>query len=272
MSRTDWPLDALREQLTPLLPGLVVEVLASIDSSNTELLRRARRGALVPTLLIAEEQTAGRGRQGRAWYSGAGDVLAVSLALPYAPRDWSGLSLAVGVALAESLQPQLPARAGAAPRLQLKWPNDLWLDDGRKLAGILIETTEIADGSGRRCVIVGIGLNLRPPPGDGLRTPPACLQDVDERLDGPAALLRYALPLVRTLLGFAESGFAPFQARFDRRDHLKGRAVTLSNGVQGTARGVDDDGALRVQTAQGVQRITSAEVSVRPSALTAHGS
>src|SRR5690606_5318600 len=90
MSRTDWPLDTLREQLAPLLPGLVIEVLASVDSSNTELLRRARRGSLVPTLLIAEEQTAGRGRQGRAWYSGAGDVLAVSLGLPYAPRDWSG--------------------------------------------------------------------------------------------------------------------------------------------------------------------------------------
>jgi len=193
MSRTDWPLDALREQLAPLLPGLVVEVLASIDSSNTELLRRARRGALVPTLLIAEEQTAGRGRQGRTWYSGAGDVLAVSLALPYAPRDWSGLSLAVGVALAESLQPQLPARAGAAPRLQLKWPNDLWLDDGRKLAGILIETTEIADGSGRRCVIVGIGLNLRPPPPAGGRPAypprlPAGCGRAPGRPRGPAAL------------------------------------------------------------------------------------
>jgi len=272
MSRGDWPLDELREQLTPLLPGLAVEVLASIDSSNTELLRRARRGALAPTLLIAEEQTAGRGRHGRAWYSGAGDVLAVSLGLPYAPRDWSGLSLAVGVALAESLQPQPPARATHAPRIELKWPNDLWLADGRKLAGILIETTEIADGSGRRCAVVGIGLNLRPPPGDGLRTPAACLQDVDTRLDGPGALRRYALPLARTLLGFAESGFAPFQARFDRRDHLKGRAVVLSDGTQGTARGVDDDGALRVQTTQGMQRITSAEVSVRPAAPAAQGS
>ena len=266
MNAARWPVRVLHEQLDSLLPGLAVEVLPTIDSSNTELLRRARRGALPPTLLIAEEQTAGRGRQGRAWYSGAGDVLAVSLALPYAPRDWSGLSLAVGVAVAESLQPRLPAGAGAgaAPRLLLKWPNDLWLDDGRKLAGILIETTEIADGSGRRCVIVGVGLNLQPPPDGGLRTPAACLQDVDARLDGPSALLRYAAPLVRTLLGFAEAGFAPYQPRFERRDYLKGRAVQLSDGVQGTARGVDDGGALLVQTADGVQRITSAEVSVRP--------
>ena len=134
MSLGDWPLAALRAQLTPLLPGLVIEVLPTIDSSNTELMRRARKGALPPTLLIAEEQTAGRGRQGRSWYSGAGDVLAVSLGLPYTPRDWSGLSLAVGLSVAESLQPQLPARASQQPRIELKWPNDLWLADGRKLA------------------------------------------------------------------------------------------------------------------------------------------
>lgn len=264
MSATHWPLRELREQLTPLLPGLIVEVLPTIDSSNSELLRRARKGALVPTLLIAEEQTAGRGRQGRAWYSGAGDVLAVSLALPYAPRDWSGLSLAVGLALAESLQPQVPGRPSDTPRILLKWPNDLWLADGRKLAGILIETTEIAGSGGARCVVVGIGLNLWLPPEAGLRAPAACLQDVDADLDGPEALRRYALPLVRTLLGFAEAGFAPFQTRFDRRDYLKDRAVVLSSGEQGTARGVDDGGALLVQTAQGMRRITSAEVSVRP--------
>lgn len=264
MSLADWPVQTLRAQLSPLLPGLVIEVAPTIDSSNTELLRRARQGALPPTLLIAEEQTAGRGRQGRKWYSGAGDVLAVSIGLPYAPLDWSGLSLAVGVALAESLQPQLPARSSGAPRIELKWPNDLWLQDGRKLAGILIETTEIADGSGRRCVVVGMGVNLRPPPDDGLRTPPACLQDVDPRLDGPSALLHYAAPLARTLLGFAATGFAPFQPRFDRRDHLKGRSVVLSDGSEGHARGVDDDGALRVETPTGMRRITSAEVSVRP--------
>ncbi|MBZ0139925.1 MAG: biotin--[acetyl-CoA-carboxylase] ligase, partial [Pseudorhodoplanes sp.] len=71
----------------------------------------------------------------------------------------------------------IAARTGAAPRIELKWPNDLWLHDGRKLAGILIETTEIA-GGGERAVIVGMGLNLQLPPQDGLRTPAACLQDV----------------------------------------------------------------------------------------------
>lgn len=267
MSGVRWPVHQLRETLAPLLPGLCVEVLPTIDSSNSELLRRARRGPLAPTLLIAEEQTAGRGRLGRQWYSGAGDMLAMSLALPLAPREWSGLSLAVGIALAEGLQPQLPAAGSGSPRIELKWPNDLWLHDGRKLAGILIETTETAGsvhGTPQRCVVIGMGINLRPPPEEGLRTPAACLLDVDPRLDGPAALQRVAAPLVRTLLGFAEVGFAPFQPRFALRDYLRGRPVTLSTGEQGTARGVDDDGALRVQTAQGMLRITSSEVSVRP--------
>lgn len=261
-----WPVQRLREALTPLLPGLAIEVWPTIDSSNTELLRRARRGPLAPTLIVAEEQTAGRGRLGRSWYSGAGDALAVSLGLPYAPRDWSGLSLAVGVGLAESLQPQRPAPGSSAARVELKWPNDLWLADGRKLAGILIETAEMAGPLASRCVVVGVGLNLRLPPPDGLRSPAACLDDVDPRMDGPAALERMVPALVRTLLGFAESGFAPFQPRYARRDYLEGRAVTLSTGEEGVARGVDDDGALRVQTARGLQRITSSEVSVRPAA------
>ena len=262
MSDGHWPLQALRAQLAPLLPDCAVELRAQIDSTNTELMRRARSGTLAPTLLVAEEQTAGRGRMGRQWYSGAGDVLAFSLGLPLAPHDWSGLSLAVGVSVADSLQPQLPGRHSTHARIELKWPNDLWLHDGRKLAGILIESAVAADG--QRCVIVGVGTNLRQPPVTGLRTPAACLQDLDEALDGPAALVRIAEPLARTLLGFAEYGFAPFQPRFARRDHLYGRRVVLSDGREGLAQGVDDGGALLVQTAQGVERITSAEVSVRP--------
>jgi BirA family biotin operon repressor/biotin-[acetyl-CoA-carboxylase] ligase len=72
------------------------------------------------------------------------------------------------------------------------------------------------------------------------------------------------LPLVQTLLGFAEHGFAPFQARFAQRDLLLGRGVTLSNGQHGTAHGVSEDGALLVHTASGMQAVTSADISVRP--------
>ena len=96
-----WPAEALWEAVVPLLPGFTVEVLRTIDSTNTELMRRARTGQCEPILLVAEQQTAGRGRLGRVWQSDAGASLMLSLGLPLAPKDWSGLSLAVGVSVAE---------------------------------------------------------------------------------------------------------------------------------------------------------------------------
>lgn len=300
-----WPAEAIWEAVVPLLPGFTVEVLPSIDSTNTELMRRARAGRCEPTLLVAEQQTAGRGRLGRAWHSSAAGLssaeppqaakgpsggsaareavsvgalpsLTFSLGLPLAPVDWSGLSLAVGVSVAESLQPVLPAAPGGTPRIGLKWPNDLWLSGDRKLGGILVETASFvtpqglpsqpvgAGASAARYVVVGVGLNLLARSAEGMNTPPGSLQEVEPGLDAPAALLRVAAPLVAMLQLFALYGFAPLQARFALRDVLHGRAVQLSDGQTGTAHGVGEDGALRVQTARGMQAITSSEISVRP--------
>ena len=300
-----WPAEAIWEAVSPLLPGFTVEVLPTIDSTNTELMRRARNGQHEPTLLVAEQQTAGRGRLGRVWQSGvdvssagppqaakaplgdsaAGEAagvgampsLMMSLGLPLEPQDWSGLSLAVGVSVAESLQPVLPAVDNdQAARIGLKWPNDLWLSGDRKLGGILVETASFvtpqglpsqpvgAGASAARYVVVGVGLNLLARSAEGMNTPPGSLQEVEPGLDAPAALLRVAAPLVAMLQLFALYGFAPLQARFALRDVLHGRAVQLSDGQTGTAHGVGEDGALRVQTARGMQAITSSEISVRP--------
>ena len=271
-----WPAEAVWEAVAPLLPGFTVEVLPSIDSTNTELMRRARAGQTEPTLLVAEQQTAGRGRLGRVWQSDVGASLMLSLGLPMAPRDWSGLSLAVGVSVAESLQPTLPPlEPGQPPRIGLKWPNDLWLSGDRKLGGILVETASFvapqavhpAHGTAARYVVVGIGINVLPRSGEGMSMPPGSLQDVEPGLDAPAALLRIVPPLVAMLQGFEACGFAPVQPRFAARDVLQGRPVTLSDGQTGTAHGVGEDGALLVHTAQGMQAVTSAEISVRPAVL-----
>ena len=169
-----WPAEAIWEAIAPLLPGFTVEILPEIDSTNTELMRRARAGQAEPVLLVAEMQTAGRGRLGRGWHSAPGASLTFSLGLPLAPADWSGLSLAVGVSLAGSLH----------PAIGLKWPNDLWWEQ-RKLAGILIETAAI--GSQRHAVI-GIGVNIAPPPKqEGLATPAAALQELMPGIDAPGA-------------------------------------------------------------------------------------
>lgn len=251
-----WPAEAIWEAVAPQLPGFSVEVLPSVDSSNTELMRRARAGRTEPVLLVAEAQTAGRGRLGRGWTSAPGDSLTFSLGLTLAPADWSGLSLAVGVSIAESLH----------PRIGIKWPNDLWVGD-RKLAGILIETASFGDaGAAARYAVIGVGINVAPRPGEGFSTPPAALQELDPSLDAPAALLRLLPPLVASLQAFETFGFAPFQARFQARDVLRDRPVALSDGTAGTAHGVSEAGALLVHTAAGMQAVTSSEVSVRPAA------
>jgi len=273
-----WPAEALWEALAPSLPGFTVEVLPEIDSSNTELMRRFRGSPTVeprpePLLLVAEQQTAGRGRLGRQWQSRRGDSLTFSLGLPLAPTDWSGLSLVAGVSVADSLEPLASSASsqGGKPRIGLKWPNDLWLSTPqgeRKLAGILVET---ASWEGIRYVVIGIGINIRAvaldpaAPAAALpAVPPGGLQELLPELDAPATLLRIIPPLVQAVQAFERFGFAPFQARFAARDVLAGRAVQLSDGSTGTAHGAAENGALLVHTAAGMKEITSSEVSVRP--------
>ncbi|WBY00091.1 biotin--[acetyl-CoA-carboxylase] ligase [Ramlibacter tataouinensis] len=244
---------ALSRQLDALLPGLAVESVTEIDSTNSELMRRARAGRLEPVLLLAQRQTAGRGRLGRQWLGEPGASLTFSLGLLLAPPDWSGLSLAAGVAVAEALH----------PAVRLKWPNDLWVQD-RKLGGILIETAAPSEGGPARYTIVGLGLNLAPREGDAYATPPCALRELLPKAAADAVLQQVAPPLLQAVLGFEQFGFAPFQARFEARDALAGRSVRLSDGMVGSAHGVDTRGALLVHTAAGMKAVATAEVSVRP--------
>jgi BirA family biotin operon repressor/biotin-[acetyl-CoA-carboxylase] ligase len=285
-----WGAEALWQRLEPLLPGLSVEVVARTDSTNTQLLERARQagahdddttsrahgrraGDAQPCLLVAEAQTRGRGRQGKPWYSSPGASLTFSLSLPFTPADWSGLSLAVGLAVAEALD---PAPAGQPPAIGLKWPNDLLLMDtagggagpgdaaafGRKLGGILIETVAMGP---RRMAVIGIGLNVLPQALKDLSLGYACLAELLPQADAPQVLARIAEPLVRTLQAFERQGFAPLQARYAARDALAGRAVTTTlEGVPaGIAEGVDSDGALLVRAGGVCHRVASGEVTVR---------
>ena len=293
MSALRWNAEALWEQLEPLLPDLSVEVVARAASTNTALLERARvvgppaggddqvlvrqsvesgafgrRAAdIQPCLLVAEQQTAGRGRNGRVWKSEAGASLTFSLSLPMAVSDWSGLSLAVGVALAGALEPRPEPDS---PRIALKWPNDLWLMDGplhgaatgRKLGGILIET--VAAGT-QRLVVIGIGLNVLQFDAAEANTGFASLHELDAAATAPTVLAKIALPLVQALQQFEREGFAAFAERFAARDLLCGRTVrTTSPEVpEGIARGVSLQGALLVQSASGIASVASGEVSVR---------
>ena len=281
-----------------MLPGVSVEVLPRCESTNTKLLERARAfsgdrdapvtrpgdldgnpraertphgrrsGDASPCLLVAEQQTRGRGRLGRDWVSEAGASLTFSLSLPMAPAQWGGLSLAVGLAIAQALDPQ-PLDGANAHRIGLKWPNDLWLLDGpgrgRKLGGILIETVSVGE---QRMVVVGVGLNIAPQQSAaaaGLSHGYASLQELQAHWTAPQALACVAVPLVRALKAFERDSFAPLVPAYTRRDLLLGQAVSSSGGadtLQGTAQGVDAQGALLLDSG-GLHRVLSGEVSVR---------
>lgn len=237
--------------LNAMLPGLSVELVQSCDSTNTRLLERARQGDESPCLMAAAEQTAGRGRMGRSWASSPGDSLTFSLGLPMAPADWSGLSLVVGIALAQALH----------PRVRIKWPNDLWLDE-RKLAGILVETG--GSSGGRRHAVIGVGINVKEPTVSGLSVAPACLRDVVPGVEAADVLEQVATPLLKAVLAFERDGFEPWRVAFAQRDALAGRELMLSDGTSGRAGGVGSNGALLLHTADGLREVTSSEVSVRP--------
>jgi len=244
-----------------------LQVAWTVDSTNTRLLRQPtpERGCAV---LLAERQSAGRGRRGRAWAS----PLAAHLYLSVARRfrgglgRLGGLSLVAGVAAAEAL-------AGLGLPVRLKWPNDLVLDDGdgmpiRKLGGLLVEGG--GEHAGPVRAVVGLGLNVRMPAAAATAIDQpwgdlaGWMDRVPDRNRLAAALLGRLLPALRR---FDEAGLAPFLARHAAFDALAGREVLVDDGgcrLAGTALGLAADGALQVRMADGATRAFHAgEVSVR---------
>ncbi|MEO8406967.1 MAG: biotin--[acetyl-CoA-carboxylase] ligase [Oxalobacteraceae bacterium] len=244
---------------------VAIEVVAETGSTNADLL--ARIDALAaPTLLVAQSQSAGRGRAGRRWHSAPGGALTFSLAWRFAQpvQALLGLPLAVGVALAEALA-QFDIRVG------LKWPNDV-LKDGKKLAGILVETVAIPaikqGGQGGTWAVIGIGLNLNVPDrieaqiGHAVADAPWLAQLERNRLQ--AELLN---ALAEALVQFETGGFAAFVARWNGLHAFAGQTVlVLDRGQilqQGVAVGVDAIGRLLLDTAAGRVAVVAGDVSLR---------
>ncbi|MCL2346244.1 MAG: biotin--[acetyl-CoA-carboxylase] ligase [Desulfobulbus sp.] len=254
----------LKTRLGELAGRFDIDALAVCDSTNSELLRRAEAGAPAGSVVVADRQTAGRGRRGRSWLSSPERSLTFSLLWRFAvlPAGLGGLSLAVGAALARALE------ALGARGIGLKWPNDVLLatadGDYAKLAGVLVELT--SDRRGCQAVI-GIGLNLGQPV-DELAQPAAGLDRAGlAAVDRHAVLAAILRELAMALDRFAEAGFAALRADWQSRHVWQERPVqVLGEGepLAGVCLGADADGALLLQTAAGVQRIHSGEVSLRP--------
>ncbi len=245
--------------LKPLLDAL--EVAWTVGSTNTELLRCSapERGARV---LLAERQTGGRGRRGRAWASPLAAHVYLSVLRGFAGglSRLGGLSLVAGVAVAEAL------RAHGVANVGLKWPNDIVVD-GQKLGGLLVEGGGEFAGPAR--AVIGLGINVRMPAAfaTGITQPwtdlATLLGNDIERNAVVAWLLAALLP---ALEAFERDGLAPFLPRYAALDSLAGRTVRVDDGGvmhEGQALGLADDGALRVRI-DGSERVFHAgEVSVR---------
>jgi BirA family transcriptional regulator, biotin operon repressor / biotin---[acetyl-CoA-carboxylase] ligase len=228
--------------------GVAVEVVAQTGSTNADLLARAA-GLAAPVLLVAEHQTAGRGRAGRSWLSSPGHSLTFSLAWKFGGglHKLAGLPLAVGTALAETL-----GRLGQP--VQLKWPNDV-LKDGDKLAGILVETAHAGDGG--VWAVIGIGLNLAMPDeleeriGRAVAAVPWLA-----RMDRDALLAALLDGLADALRLFDKAGFGAFAARWNLLHGWQGQPVAILDGV-------DDAGRLLLDTETGRIAIVAGDVSLR---------
>ncbi len=243
---------AIAAALGPLAARFDVDVLDECASTNSLLLARTDR-APSGAVLVAERQTAGRGRMGRTWLSAPGDSLTFSLLwrLPAGVTP-AGLSLVVGVAVADAL------RAMDVPDIALKWPNDV-LRDGKKLGGVLIELAGSA-------AVIGIGLNLCLPAG----LPPEVsggATALDRAIDRNELLARLLASLRDSLDAFGADGFVCLRDRWQALNAHAGKPVRVVSEfavpVEGICVGVDVDGALLLETAVCVQRILSGDVSLR---------
>ncbi|PKO94132.1 MAG: biotin--[acetyl-CoA-carboxylase] ligase [Betaproteobacteria bacterium HGW-Betaproteobacteria-10] len=254
----------LKSRLGLLAGRFDVDALAECDSTNSELMRRAERGAPSGTVIVADRQTAGRGRRGRSWLSAPESSLTFSLLWRFNRplARLSGLSLAVGVGLASGLE-----KLGAQG-ICLKWPNDVLVRDGAsgaKLAGVLVELS--SDRRGTQAVI-GIGLNLAPPQGDLPQAAAGLNQILSTVPERHAVLAAILLELHRVLEIFAVDGFFGLKSEWQQRHAWQGDQVQIlgeaSAPLLGRCLGADDDGALLLETARGIERIFSGDVSVRP--------
>lgn len=252
-------------RLKPLLGTLAarfdVDALAEASSSSDLLLARAAQGAGSGTVLVIDRQTAGRGRRGRSWMSTPESSLTFSLLWRFegGVERLAGLSLAVGVALVRALA------ALGCHDMALKWPNDVLLD-GAKLAGILVELSSERRGM---VAVIGIGINLAAPPADLiLEVPAAGLADAMREIPERHALLAQILTELAPVLDrFSQSGFSAFRDQWQALHAWQGREVMLLRDgkveMAGVCRGADVDGALLVETAAGLSRCLSGDLSLR---------
>ena len=241
--------------------GLRIEVEREIDSTNATLKRRALSEDIHGVALFAETQTAGRGRLGRVWVSPPKSNIYLSLGwrTGLEPLELAGLSLAAGCTIGEGLERNFGLK------MQLKWPNDLYLG-GKKCGGVLIDLVQSSNQDWT--IVVGVGLNVAMPNSGG--------NDIDQPWTDLGS--HSAVPLTRNEVGgqllgalvpllssWQVGAFSQWRESWSRRDLMAGHQITVQQGnhsISGRADGVDQSGALRVVTNEGLTVVQSGEASM----------
>lgn len=255
------PMELLDEAMLKSQLTSPVHLIPVIDSTNQYLLNN-KQTLSSGTVCVAEYQTQGRGRRGRQWLSpfGANIYFSVYWRLEAGMAAAMGLSLVIGVALVEALE-----SLGLAG-VQLKWPNDLYYQE-RKLAGILVEM--IGQAGGAAHLVIGVGINLG-------------MKDLHNSIDQPWANLNELMgvsqvnrnqltiacikALTSALVEYENKGMIGLVSRWNAKDHFLNRKVKLLLGereIVGIARGIDEQGAIKLETQEGIQHFIGGEISLR---------
>jgi len=239
-----------------------VEYRPETKSTNDLAIELASHGANVfPALTITDRQTGGRGRGANQWWAAEG-ALTFSLTidskvLGLETRDWPKMSLTMGLSVCEVLERLVPDR-----RVHLKWPNDVFLE-GRKVCGVLVET--IAQRPG--LIVIGIGINVNNSFADAppeLRSTATSLIDVALRSFGVADVLVLQLQQIEARIGTVIAGSEDLAEAWRARCMLEGRTLSIELGTRrltGVCHGIDDDGALIIQTEGGIERCFAGVIS-----------
>jgi BirA family biotin operon repressor/biotin-[acetyl-CoA-carboxylase] ligase len=238
-------------------PGFELRTLARTRSTQDVVRAAARGGAAAGFCCVADQQSAGRGRQGRTWTAPAGSALLCSILVRVGAGEVTGVPLAAGLAVRAALL------SSAAVEARLKWPNDVMVA-GRKLAGILCEVEPGAPATAAgTAVVVGAGINLT------AEAAPAAVaavsvEEVSGAVPTAGAVLTALVPeLARSMALLSAGGVAAIRAAWMRHSWGMGATVVArgpDGDVTGTAEALDDDGALLVRTGATLTRVVAADV------------
>ena len=241
-----------------------INIFQTIDSTNTYARELAEKNSVSGLVILAEQQTGGRGRRGKSWVSpfAANIYLSIVWDFEQGAEALEGLSLAVGVAVRRALI------AHGVQGVKLKWPNDIYVEQ-KKLGGILLEM--IGDPAGHCSVVIGVGLNVSMPVSQASAIDQDWTDVASELQDKlparnklAAELISEILPLLST---FQEQGFAAYCDEWQAADAFYGQTAVISTpkqSIAGIVKGVDINGALRLELDSGnIESFIGGELSLR---------